>query len=185
MSTPVRYIFLLLMGSALLISCGERAGIRKQLTEFRQTQVVIPNDMEVCNGGTIDMADIAGLAPMKMIVYYDSTECSACRIVHLLDLEPLYDMARGDGRFDVLTVFSPKQEELEEVRVQLIVQNVPFPVYVDTFGSFARRNGAIPKETLFHNFMIDGEGRPVFVGNPANSGRVRNILLDVLDDNGH
>ena len=185
MSTPVRYIFLLLLGTALLISCGERAGIRKQLTEFRQTRVVIPDDMEVCNGGTVGMADIAGLAPMKMIVYYDSTECSACRIVHLPDLETLYDKAREDGRIDVLTVFSPKQEELEEVRVQLMVQDVPFPVYVDTFGSFARQNGTIPKEALFHSFMIDGEGRPVFVGNPANSGKVRDILLEVLDDNGH
>ena len=79
-----------------------------------------------------------------MIIYYDSADCSSCRISHLIELEPLY-WAAEEGHYDVVTIFSPRAEEIEEFRLQLSVQDIGFPVYVDTYGSFAGENAGIPE----------------------------------------
>ena len=143
---------------------------------------MFPDDMEVYEDGRFSMAVLDSLHPVKMIIYYDSAGCSGCRISHLIEHEPLYAEAAEDGRYDVVTIFSPRQEELEDVRLQLVVQDFSFPVYVDTYGSFSRLNGEIPSDTRFHSFLIDGNGHPVMVGNPVESDAMKEILLDILDN---
>ena len=83
------------------------------------------------------------------------------------------------------TDFSPGSEELEDVRLQLAVQDFSFPVYVDTYGSFARENTGIPEDERFHSFLIGGDGRPVFVGNPLGSEKMQDIFQKVLAGTKH
>lgn len=163
-----------------LVSCGARQEVRKVLSAFMDTEIVLPGDMEVYEDGTFSMAVMDSLCPVKMIIYYDSTECSGCRISHLIELEALYADASEDGRYDVVTVFSPGVEALEEVRLQLAVQDFSFPVYIDTYGSFAEENGSIPEDERFHSFLTDRDGHPVFVGNPVGSERLQGLFQEVL-----
>lgn len=171
-----------LLAVVLSVSCGERRRLRTELTDFRKSEIEFPGDMEVCNAGNFAMADALDDDMFRQIVYYDSTECTGCRLSRLMELAPLYELAARDGRFEVVTIFSPKEDEVETVRVQLLVQDVGFPVYVDTYGSFSRLNGEIPPDTRFHSFLIDGNGHPVMVGNPAESDAMKEILLEILDN---
>ena len=169
----------------MLSSCGERNEIRQVLSSFKETEIVLPSDMEVYDEGGFRMAVLDSLNSVKMIIYYDSTDCSSCRISHLIELEPLYRDVAEDGHYDVVTIFSPRSEELEDVRLQLAVQDFSFPVYVDTYGSFARENVGIPEDERFHTFMIGGDGRPVFVGNPLGSEKMQDIFQKVLAGTKH
>ena len=81
-----------------------------------------------------------------------------------------------------MTIFSPRAEELEEFRLQLSVQDIGFPVYVDTYGSFAGENAGIPEDERFHSFLVGGDGRPVFVGNPLGSEKLQDVFQKVLAD---
>ena len=164
----------------MLCSCRAHNDVRRVLSAFMETEIVFPDDMEVYEDGRFSMAVLDSLHPVKMIIYYDSAGCSGCRISHLIEHEPLYAEAAEDGRYDVVTIFSPRQEELEDVRLQLVVQDFSFPVYVDTYGSFARMNGVIPSDARFHSFLIDGDGHPVMVGNPAESDPILEANVEAL-----
>lgn len=163
----------------LSVSCN-RQYIANTLVEFTKSEIFFPKNMEVCADGTFSMAVMNSLRPVKMIIYYDSTECSSCRISHLIELEALYADASEDGRYDVVTIFSPGVESLEEVRLQLAVGDFSFPVYIDTYGSFAEANGSIPEDERFHSFLTDEDGHPVFVGNPVGSERLQGLFQEVL-----
>lgn len=169
------------LAAVLAVSCGEHHRLRVELTDFRESEIELPRDMEVCKEGNFVMAEDLEADKFCQIVYYDSTECTGCRLSRLMDLIPLYELAERDGRFEVVTIFSPRVEEVETVRVQLLVQDVGFPVYVDTYGSFARLNVEIPSDTRFHSFLLDENGHPVMVGNPAESDAMKEILLNILD----
>ena len=165
----------------MLSSCGERNEVRRVLSSFMETEIELPADMEVYAEGGFSTAVLDSLSPVKMIIYYDSADCSSCRISHLIELEPLY-WAAEEGHYDVVTIFSPRAEELEEFRLQLSVQDIGFPVYVDTYGSFAGENAGIPEDERFHSFLVGGDGRPVFVGNPLGSEKLQDIFQKVLAD---
>ena len=77
-----------------------------------------------------------------------------------------------------MTVFSPRQEEYDEVMKQLILLDFPYPVYIDFSGSFRGGNAeTIPEDRRFHVFLMDVNGHPVFVGNPM-SGEDLMVLFE-------
>ncbi len=164
----------------LSVSCN-RQYIANTLVEFTKSEIIFPKDLEVCSDGVFKMANLNELKTMKLIVYYDSTECSDCRITHIMELEPLYRLSEVDGRFEVLTIFSPKTEDVEKVRLELMLRGVPFPVYVDTFGAFSRINSCIPQDVMFHCFMTDIDGTPVFVGNPVLNEKLYDVFMEIVD----
>lgn len=93
---------------------------------------------------------------------------------------PLYEMADTVG-FPVLTIFSPRADELEEVRLKLMKANYSFPVFVDVNGSFSENNGNIPFDRRFHSFLIDSCNHPVYVGNPMSSDRMFELFVRTID----
>ena len=82
--------------------------------------------------------------------------------------------------FSVLTVFSPKDDEIEEVRSALMLNAHPIPIYVDVNKSFCRLNKDIPYDPRFRCFLINDEGAPIFVGNPVASAKLKELFLTTL-----
>ena len=79
-----------------------------------------------------------------------------------------------------MSIFSPSVEEYDEVLKNLIYRDFEYPVYIDFSGSFRQKNDCIPKDCLFHNFLIDSNGHPVFVGNPIASDDLWNLFNKAL-----
>lgn len=115
-----------------------------------------------------------------LILYHDSLSCSMCKISHLSDLSCVYALADSLGTFEVMSIFSPREEEYDELMKNLIYRDFEYPVYIDFSGSFRRRNECIPEEDLFHSFLIDRNGHPVFVGNPGASDDLWNLFNKAL-----
>lgn len=61
------------------------------------------------------------------------------------------------------------------------VLDFPYLVYVDYSGSFAETNMSIPEDNRFHSFLLNKEGRPVFVGNPLASDRMMELFKEALE----
>lgn len=116
----------------------------------------------------------------KFIVYHDSSACSGCKISHLEDLRGLFKLADSLATFKVMVIFSPAQEEYDNVRDAIAVREFDFPVYLDGSASFRHANKAIPDDERFHAFLIDGDGKPRFVGNPMEEDAMRNLFLEAL-----
>ena len=151
------------------------------MSDFMESEIVIPNEIECIYNRQVDKIKIDTLQQLKLIVYYDSLDCSSCRISHLMDIYPLYDMA-DTSNFSLLTIFSPKEEDLAEVRNHIVIQNLPIPIYIDADGSFSKLNKSIPTDKRFHSFLIDDNNKPVFVGNPLTNSSLAEVLRTILEE---
>lgn len=89
-------------------------------------------------------------------------------------------MLQYTSDFSVLTIFSPLQEELEDVRLKLMVADYDFPVYVDVNGTFGKLNRCIPTDVRFHEFLLDEMGKPLFIGNPTSNEQLSDLFRVAL-----
>lgn len=153
--------------------------IKKIMTEFVKSEINIPEDLRCVYNREISVIDEDALKEYKLIVYYDSLECSSCRVSHISDIYPLYAMA-DTSNFSVITIFSPRQTDLEDVELQLNLANHPVPIYLDINKTFCLSNLQIPQDPRFHVFLIDGKGVPVFVGNPLANVKLEQLFQSAL-----
>lgn len=165
-----------------LSSCSERQKLRKTMSKFVQSEIQIPDDLECMYNRELTIINKDTLKPYKLIVYYDSLDCSSCRISHLMDLYPLYDMA-DTSNFSVITIFSPKKENLEEVSFQIQILDPMIPVYIDRLGSFAQFNQGIPLDVKFHSFLVNNDDIVVLVGNPLYNENIAGLLNKIINNN--
>lgn len=179
MQTLLRSILLIPLLSLGLTSCGEKARIRENMVRFMKSEIVIPDDLECINNRDITPICKEIFMPNKFIIYYDSLDCSSCRISHLVDIYPIYEMA-DTINFTVITIFSPSCENMEEVIEQLMMLNHPIPIYVDTQKSFSRINEKIPSDYRFHNFLIDNNNRVIYVGNPLTNTQMSKLFIQTI-----
>lgn len=159
-------------------SCTDRRKVKSLMMDFIKSEIVIPNDLELIHKGRISNLEVSSLKPSKFIIYYDSLDCSECRVAHLIDLHPLYSLA-DTSSFSIITIFSPKYDEVDKVRRELILSHNLWPVYIDINGNF-RDNNNIPQDHRFHYFAINADNQPVFVGNPLANDKIYRVFLDVI-----
>ena len=172
-----RFVVFIYVFSASFISCGERAIIKRTMSEFVNTEVIIPNDLDCIYDRQITKINKDTLKPLQFVIYYDSLECSACRVSHIVDIYPLYDMA-DTSSFSVITIFSPKNHEISDVKNQLKIANHPIPIYIDSEGTFSQYNKFIPSDHRFHYFLLNENNRPEFVGNPLSSTQLLKLFSE-------
>lgn len=173
-----RNLLLTALTFMLFVSCRENR-IARDLRDFRTKTVVIPADLHKVNGRTRTEAGDIEKIPV-LVLYHDSLSCNTCQISHLADLSDIYALADSLGTFEVMCIFSPRQEEYDEVMKNLIYRNFEYPVYVDFSGSFRKQNICIPEDPAFHSFFIDKDGHPLFVGNPAASDDLWRLFNEAL-----
>lgn len=53
-----------------------------------ESEIVIPNDLESIHEGKVSKLALTSLKPNRSIIYYDSLDCSSCRISHLGETIP-------------------------------------------------------------------------------------------------
>lgn len=171
----------LLILSPLLISSCSNQKIRHDLRAFQRAEVSLSVQFEVVLNRNIGR-EVLEDEVVSMVMYYDSTECSQCKISHLSHCLPLYEMADSNALFRVITIFAPRQEECGEVMASLMMQDFPYPIYVDFDGSFRKANSSMPEDKRFHSFLLDKDGHPVFVGNPIASEEMWGLFEIALDE---
>lgn len=162
--------------SVIFLTCCTNYKVGKEMRRFVESEIVVSQDLECVADRNISTGNMPDSSSV-LVMYYDSTECSGCRINHLMDLKPLYELSDSLGSFEVMTVFSPRQEEYDEVVRQLMVLDFPYPVYVDYAGEFRKANTCIPDDKRFHSFLVDRDGHPVFVGNPLASDGLWELFI--------
>ena len=169
-----------LLSLCMIMSCGH-VSLSRQLKSFCRETIVIPDELtEVCGHSVSQISDKD--KEFCFVTYLDSTSCSRCQINHLSDFIDLYEVADSVGVLDYLIVFSPREEEYDDVVKELVISDFPYPVYVDYGGAFRKANGCIPDDRRFHSFLLDSDGHPVFVGNPVASRELWNLFEKTLDN---
>lgn len=164
----------------VLIACTEKHNLKKIMTEFSKSEIVIPDTMFVVNAKESAWMSHNKSNDQKLIIYIDSTSCSACRIAHFIDMIPLYELADSlNNKFSVMAIFSPEMSKMADVELQLKLLDFQYPIYLDVEKEFAAKN-TIPFDKRFHNFLISGDGKVKYVGNPLANEQLMTIFLSVL-----
>lgn len=161
-------------------SCGDKYHLKKSLKEFVSTEIVVPSDLQVITA--TEYKPIGDLMPKgkHLIIYHNAESCSLCNINHIEDHISLYELADTDGRFDIMEVFSPSIEDQSETEKALVLKKFPYPLYLDLFGSFRECNSHIPNDLRMNTFLIDSNGKILFVGDPMRSDKLMELFLAAL-----
>lgn len=176
----MRKIFIVVLYLSLISGCA-RHRISKELRDFSRATVAMVDGMQsVCHRNISSSVWDNSNNKIRFVMYHDSLSCSSCQISHLNDYLYIYEKA-DTMSFEVLTIFSPRQDEYDEVIKRLMILDFPYPVYVDFDGSFRRANLCIPEDARFHSFLLNKEGHPVFVGNPIASDSMSSLFDRALE----
>ena len=165
----------------LLTSCKEY-WLSRELERFMGQAIAIPENLTVISDRNIISLSDFEKETNALVILYDSLECSSCQIGHLYDYLWSYEKLDSIQGCQLMTIFSPRQEEYDEVVKQLMILNFPYPIYVDMSGSFRKINKCIPDDRSFHSFLIDKNGKPVFVGNPMSGPRMMELFMEAVSN---
>ena len=173
-------IIVLLCCLALLPACKrhqEKQVLREMLRAFENSAIVFPEQMKEYNYGEEQLKTIP--EGYKFIVYLGPGECSSCALNHM-DFSPALTLGKELG-YTTLAIVSPNPEDLNKVRADLLFRFTSIPVLLDEDFSFREHNTCIPEDSRFHRFLVNPEGKPIFVGNstnPAQRALLRRIMLE-------
>jgi len=174
-----RTVVLIILGF-LLTACGPFA-LKHKMEAVMSSKIVLPDNMlKVYQGNTYPAGDSLD-SDLKLIIYVDSLRCSSCFISNIEIFDELFDMQKkhngvytpiimfGSNRIDGLTV----PHMLEEMRLA-------FPVYLDPKNEFLEANPSLAKDQRLHSVLVDGRGKPVMIGNPIDSPKLKGLFEEYL-----
>ena len=176
-----KYLYIWIVAFSLF-SCQNQSKqeIAKVLKSLRDFEVVIPSDL-VMKSYCGEHADSSLLAkPYKMIVYLDAQGCEGCKILTLSSVYQFILDIKPFDKFGVIIILNPSQVDaadhlLEEMRFH-------HTVFYDAGGSFERLNPYLPKDEVFHTFLIDENNKVLLVGNPVRNAKLKKLYIDILQN---
>ena len=137
---------------------------------FPETIIGIPDEKAISD---------LNLVPIpKMVIWVDSTECSSCRIGNLYEYDELYRKSQDYG-FEVVIMFSPREDEYSDVMHMVGLRHYEFPVYFDSNNSFGLSN-KIPSDRRFHAFLLDCDNRVCFIGDPTSTAKLNSLFGEAM-----
>ncbi len=162
-----------------ICSCGDnsRRKIASTIRGMHEHVLVIPNDLiAIKNGKIISLENPANIRH-RLIVYYDSTDCTSCNISHMHDFHPLFSADSALASFQLLIIYSPKDKENKLTVDNICYKDFPHTVYVDTLASFAKLNPFIPEASMYHTILCDENGKILLVGDPLSSAKMWELFI--------
>lgn len=182
MKTVLKFLVYAILGCISIVSCSEELSIKKKMIALMKSEVVIPTDLVCIKNGEQSVISVDSLKKNLLVIYYDSLNCSSCRIAHLEDNYPLFRMA-DTSMFSVLTVFSPRKADMEETLLRLSIAYDPYPVYVDVNHSFSTENKALSLDRRFNYVYLDSLNHPVVIGNPLANKKLYELFRKACNNN--
>lgn len=164
---------ILLMVCAISISCKNN-DIQNKLQKFINSEIIIPNNMDVFPDGCAQQFD----GP-KLVYFVDSIGCISCRLNHLF--ENLNILNESDAKCTVLPIIAPNKNN-QEVLLLIREHNIHIPIYIDKENSFYKLNKTLPPDYKYHSFLLDKNNQVVLVGDPLASDAMWTLFKSTLDN---
>jgi len=161
---------LLLVGSILLPGCGEGGTTLMEYVRFRHAQITLPETMLKIEDGKIDSVHLGRLTRPVLVRYYGTEDCTDCAFSHMRDNLKNLSLSKKVGSFDFIVIMAPPEVARESVIDRAVKMSLPLSVLIDDTYCLERQK-AFPSSSLLHIFLLDVNGRPVFIGSPLRDKR--------------
>lgn len=161
-------------------SCSHHYKNRKITERLNAREIILPDSMNVINADQIENPELLSTdGKMKILFYIGPDECSACRVSDIHFADTLFNIL-PTTELVPLVIVNPDDNGRKGTLQKLHDSWFEFPIYEDVCSEFMKLNPAIPKDSRFHSFMLDGEDKVILVGNPARSPQILNLYKEVL-----
>lgn len=167
------------------LSCTRKNSYADGILQLQSRPVSLPLDKMRCmwNGRDTIVGGEEYAKGMKLVVYYDSAACSSCGLKTMYLWDKLIEELESCGKdVSLCFVFAPLKKDMGEFRLAMRTMPPLVPVYVDTVGVFARENPHLPREAMYHTFLLDEENRVVLVGDPSRNERIKELFWQIVEE---
>jgi len=141
-----------------LCSCKEnkrKQSIREIVAEWTGKQILFPDAIPCQFLGMDTVCINPANQNYKILLYVDSTGCSACRL-QLSAWKQLISEAEAlfPGKVDFLIFYQPKERDVRELAYQLKQDDFQYPVFLDIDNQIDKAN-RFPSDPSFQCFLLD------------------------------
>lgn len=161
-----RLVSAILFGGLMFFcGCGERGNTVLEYARFRHSRVSLPENVLKIEKGKVD--SLSNFQPSRptMVHYYGSKECTDCAFSHMRDYLKYVDYSKKNGSFDFYVIMAPPAELRDSVVGRAAKMSLPLTILIDDSYSLEKQK-SFPSSASFHTFLLDVDGRPVFIGSP-------------------
>ena len=175
------FILLLIMLCGYMMSCDSEKKIREDLESMQSSKIQFFQDSMICINQEYKN-DEKEKQLLKLVVFVDSSECSACALSRLGERYPYLQDFDSLNDFLFLVILESKKLDIEYAKEQLEIASVHTPVYIDTLSIFRKHNPQIPDNKLFHTFLLDESDKVLLVGNPLRNEQIDKLLRKIVKE---
>lgn len=161
----------------LLICTGCKSGVEKDIASMMGQEFICNNTIE---NNESDIPSIPNQDDRySLIVYYDSLECMACHANRLNSWNKFIKIC-NDHNVGIFFIFSPKENDIMNLRMNLIRQRFKHPVFIDSCGIIRRDNSWISDNRMCHTFLLNDENKVIMIGDPRKSQSLMNLFMSTV-----
>jgi len=164
----------------ILCSCTNRRGVRLELTDLTSKPITIPSLLQVANDSFfVNSSD----SKLRLIEYTDSTGCSSCNLAKMYLWSSLLEYSKKyNGKLKFYFIFSPVRKEVKQFEMSIRNRDMPYPIFLDTLGEFAKLNPHLPKNRALHTFLLDENDNVILVGNPLRNKKIEEMFYKIVEE---
>lgn len=185
MRHPIIY-FLLLICIILYSGCkSNQEKVKDYIKQMESNPFAIPYSKMSCwINDSIQLKRPWEKAKMKLVVYTDSTKCSECTLKNMYMWEDFVKLEKQyHNEFEIIYIFQTKKGLYDKKLASLFYLTELFhPMYVDSKSFFSKVNPQLPKESLYHIFLLDENNSVILVGNPLFNPKLEKMLRRILQE---
>lgn len=165
----------------LLVLCSCASSQDEDIAKLKAMRITLPlNNMEylasfVDKGGNRDSMSLG----LSFVVYKDRNNCSPCEVSHLGQWNSIIKKANEQIPVRFVFIFAPKEEEHHDVEHLYKSRKFLQSIYLDHHLAFEKYNPEL-NNPRFHSFLMDSEGKLLYVGDPTENYSNEKNLLKVL-----
>jgi hypothetical protein len=151
------------------------------MDEFTGSTIVIPDELELINFSDKEIADHRDKKAL-FVVYTDSIACATCAIKGMFQYDDIIAFSDSIPDFAPVFIFSPRIIQYTDVKRSLRGSGLNYSALLDSKGMFPAANPHIPADGRFHTFLLDKNGKVVFMGDPITEPRLWNQYKTYIAD---
>lgn len=175
-----KYLLIVLLFPVLFICCrSQKDKTEERIKELMTKQIILPYSKMSCwINDSIQKRRPWEKAQMKLIVYTDSSNCSECALKTMYMWEDFVKLEKEyNSRFSLVFIFQTRQNIKPQSLASLFrITELNHPMYIDSCSIFSKSNSHLPRESMYHIFLLDNKNNVVLVGSPLFNSKIEGLL---------
>lgn len=172
----------------IFASCNSSTDkIKRNIEEMSSSPISIPFEKMKCM--TRDPLSVKAPwrnARIKLVHYVDSIQCSSCYLQKIKQNHNDLLLIEKEVKNDFYNIFilDPRSNKTSLIKLMAEFDNneTPPTIFIDTAHVFMDTNNKIPKEIIYHTFLLDDNNNIIFVGNPLANEGIKKKMVSIINE---